>query len=79
MGAAGRAASRESIDSFRDRPLLSLWSSLMTAIGIFLREAGFGDRVVNVIIPYIDSNYRTLADRQHRAVGGLSLGGGWAA
>ncbi len=42
-------------------------------------EAGFGDRVANVIIPYIDLNYRTLADRQHRAVGGLSLGGGWAA
>jgi enterochelin esterase-like enzyme len=42
-------------------------------------EDGFGDRVVNVIIPYIDSNYRTLSDRQHRAVGGLSLGGGWAA
>jgi len=42
-------------------------------------ENGFGDRIVNLIIPYIDSNYRTLADRQHRAVGGLSLGGGWAA
>jgi enterochelin esterase-like enzyme len=41
-------------------------------------ESGFGDRVVNVIIPYIDLNYRTIADRQHRAIGGLSLGGGWA-
>ena len=41
-------------------------------------EAGFGDRVVNVIIPYIDLNYRTLASRQDRAIGGLSLGGGWA-
>jgi enterochelin esterase-like enzyme len=42
-------------------------------------ETSFGDRVVNVIIPYVDSNYHTLADRPHRAVGGLSLGGGWAA
>ena len=42
-------------------------------------EAGFGDRVVNLVIPYVDSNYRTLADRAHRAIGGLSLGGGWAA
>ncbi|HUI89098.1 MAG TPA: alpha/beta hydrolase-fold protein [Anaerolineales bacterium] len=42
-------------------------------------EDGFGDRIVNLIIPYIDSNYRTLADRRDRAVGGLSLGGGWAA
>lgn len=40
--------------------------------------AGFGDRLVNDLIPYIDRNYRTLADRDHRALGGLSRGGGWA-
>ena len=38
---------------------------------------GFGDRLINALIPYIDRNYRTLADRQHRALGGLSRGGGW--
>ena len=38
----------------------------------------FGQYVINNIIPYIDSNYRTLADREHRAIGGLSRGGGWA-
>ena len=38
---------------------------------------GFGDRLVNALIPYIDQNYRTLADRTHRALGGLSRGGGW--
>lgn len=27
------------------------------------------------IIPYIDSHYRTLADREHRAIAGLSMGG----
>lgn len=27
------------------------------------------------IIPFIDSNYRTLADRSHRAIAGLSMGG----
>jgi enterochelin esterase-like enzyme len=42
-------------------------------------ESGFGDRVINNIIPYIDQHYRTLADRDHRAIGGLSLGGGWTA
>ncbi len=41
-------------------------------------EPGFGDRVINDVIPFVDANYRTLADRAHRAVGGLSLGGGWA-
>ncbi len=38
----------------------------------------FGDRLVNLIVPYIDAHYRTLPDAQHRAVGGLSRGGGWA-
>jgi enterochelin esterase-like enzyme len=40
--------------------------------------AGFGDRLINDLIPYVDTNYRTLKDREHRALGGLSRGGGWA-
>jgi enterochelin esterase-like enzyme len=39
---------------------------------------GFGDRLVHQIVPYIDQTYRTLKDRDHRALGGLSRGGGWA-
>lgn len=39
--------------------------------------AGFGDRFINALIPYVDSNYRTIADREHRSLGGLSRGGGW--
>lgn len=39
--------------------------------------AGFGDRLVHNIIPYVDDHFRTLADRDHRALGGLSRGGGW--
>ncbi len=38
---------------------------------------GFGDRFINDLIPYVDENYRTLADRRHRSLGGLSRGGGW--
>jgi hypothetical protein len=38
----------------------------------------FGDRLIHDIIPYVDRTYRTLADREHRALGGLSRGGGWA-
>jgi len=30
---------------------------------------------VKTLIPYIDANYRTLADRSHRAVAGASMGG----
>ena len=40
--------------------------------------AGFGQRLVEQLIPYIDSSYRTLPDREHRAIGGLSRGAGWA-
>jgi len=39
---------------------------------------GFGQRLVDHLIPYIDQNYRTLADREHRAIGGMSRGAGWA-
>src|SRR5262249_39183806 len=39
---------------------------------------GFGDRLLNLVMPYVDSHYRTLTDRTSRAIGGLSRGGGWA-
>ena len=39
---------------------------------------GFGQRLEEALIPYIDSTYRTLADRDHRAIGGMSRGAGWA-
>lgn len=39
--------------------------------------AGFGDRLINHLIPYVDSNYRTMTETQYRALGGLSRGGGW--
>ncbi len=35
----------------------------------------FEQSIVDDIIPYIDSNYRTLTDREHRAIAGLSMGG----
>ena len=28
------------------------------------------------LIPYVEANYRTLKDADHRAIGGLSMGGG---
>lgn len=39
---------------------------------------GFGDRLVLEILPYIDQAFRTLTDRNDRALGGLSRGGAWA-
>ncbi len=36
----------------------------------------FEQVVLNDLIPMIDATYRTLADRDHRAMAGLSMGGG---
>lgn len=35
----------------------------------------FGQELRNDLIPYIDSHYSTYADRDHRAMAGLSMGG----
>ena len=31
--------------------------------------------LIDELIPYVDANFRTLADQPHRAMGGLSMGG----
>jgi len=36
---------------------------------------GFKKTMLDDIIPMIDANYRTIADQQHRAMAGLSMGG----
>jgi len=38
----------------------------------------FGERLVEALVPFIDETYRTIPDRDHRAIGGLSRGSGWA-
>jgi enterochelin esterase-like enzyme len=38
----------------------------------------FDVSLVETLLPYIDGHYRTLPDRQDRAVGGMSRGAGWA-
>ena len=35
----------------------------------------FGKVLVDELVPYIDSHFRTVADRKHRAMAGLSMGG----
>ncbi len=37
--------------------------------------AAFEDDMTQALIPFIDSNFRTLPDRDHRAMAGLSMGG----
>jgi enterochelin esterase family protein len=35
----------------------------------------YGQFMINDLIPWVDSHFRTLADREHRAMAGLSMGG----
>jgi enterochelin esterase-like enzyme len=35
----------------------------------------FNNEMMHDIVPYVDAHYRTLADPDHRALGGLSMGG----
>src|SRR5690606_17473597 len=37
--------------------------------------SAFEDDLTQVLIPYVDKTFRTLADRDHRAMAGLSMGG----
>ncbi len=41
-------------------------------------QYGFEDAIIDDLIPAIGSLFRTMPDRLHRAVGGLSRGAGWA-
>lgn len=41
-------------------------------------EDPFDEALIEELIPHIDTTYRTIPDREHRAVGGLSRGASWA-
>lgn len=41
-------------------------------------EDNFGLAVEQSLIPWVDEHYRTIPDRAHRAIGGLSRGAAWA-
>lgn len=43
--------------------------------GFRMGHDAFNDDLVKVVLPYIDAHYRTVADREHRAIAGLSMGG----
>jgi enterochelin esterase-like enzyme len=40
-----------------------------------LVQGTFEQSLVNDVIPYIEKNYRTFTDKNHRAIAGLSMGG----
>jgi enterochelin esterase-like enzyme len=44
----------------------------------FEAYAAFERELIDDLIPYIEANYSVIADREHRALAGLSMGGGQA-
>lgn len=36
----------------------------------------FADELTSCVMPFVESNYRTITDREHRAIAGFSRGGG---
>ncbi len=44
-------------------------------MGGFGSNAAFDTVLVKELIPYVDANFRTIADQAHRAMAGLSMGG----
>ncbi|MEK7784043.1 MAG: alpha/beta hydrolase-fold protein, partial [Chloroflexota bacterium] len=71
-GEIGVGATADSLINSGDIP------SLIIVMPRERRDSRFGDALVSDILPYIDSHYRTLADRDHRALSGMSRGAGWA-
>lgn len=41
-------------------------------------HAGFGPAIIENLVPAVDRDYNTCTDRDCRAIGGISRGGGWA-
>jgi len=58
------------------RPLIIVMPREKTWVNLSVNY--FADHLVQAVIPWVDTEYRTLAERQYRAVGGISRGGNWA-
>ncbi len=43
--------------------------------GVRMGHDAFNDDLTKVVLPLVDARYRTVADRNHRAIAGLSMGG----
>jgi enterochelin esterase family protein len=68
-GYAARAG--QPFPDFMSKP----WGSPEMLKGMQDMVSTFEDDVTQALIPFIDANFRTLSDRDHRAMAGLSMGG----
>lgn len=44
--------------------------------GVGQQNSAFANDLLNDVVPYVEKNFRTINDADHRALGGLSMGGG---
>lgn len=69
-GYAKRAGTREP-----DLSKLRAGSRAAFFAAVRVYTAGFEDDLTKVVVPLVDKAYRTIPDRDHRAMAGLSMGG----
>ncbi len=46
--------------------------------GDYQADIDYAAFIMNDLIPYVERHFQVTADREHRAIGGLSMGGYWA-
>jgi enterochelin esterase family protein len=66
------------IDAKKARPMIVVMPAGHTNSGGFRMPAAndeFSQDFTTDILPYVEKNYRVIADRAHRAIAGLSMGG----
>jgi enterochelin esterase family protein len=62
-------------NGYASRPGAAAPDAAVAGRGAAGGTSAFEDVIVKDLIPLIDSTYRTIADREHRAMAGLSMGG----
>ena len=62
-------------NGYASRPGAAAPDAAVAGRGPSVSTSAFEDVIVKDVIPLIDSTYRTIADREHRAMAGLSMGG----
>jgi len=56
------------------------YSAILESDPVFFKDAltgcgNYEDYLLEEVIPHVEATYRVLADREHRAIGGVSMGG----
>lgn len=73
------AAADRLIASGQIPPLVIVLPDIIWGMGTYTGDPPLFDRVLlDEVVPHVEARWRTVEDRAHRAVGGISRGGEWA-